>query len=156
MARPVPTLQQSQNLLVKLGLLESQSTVPGQTFEFAVSSVEVSGGAGPCLSRAHGTTNAEVTAVVKSAGEARPPDSRSSVPRQIPNPVSQSLLMKSLLMKLSRVVPDQVARPVARPVPSLQQPQSLLVKIGLLRSQSAAPRKVQCRDQRPWTRSLSC
>ena len=51
----------------------------------------------------------------------------------------KSLLMKSLLMKLSRVVPDQVARPV----PSLQQPQSLFLKIGLLRSQSAVPRNVQ-------------
>ena len=41
--------------------------------ELAVSSFEESGGAGPSGSRAHGTTSAEVTAVVKSAGEAWPP-----------------------------------------------------------------------------------
>ena len=69
MARPVPPLQQSQHLLIVLGLLGLQSTAPRRNPTFAVSSDE----AGPSWSRANDTTSAAVTAVAKSADQARLP-----------------------------------------------------------------------------------
>ena len=62
-ARPVPTAQQSQSLLVELDILESQSTVSGQNPFSQSLLVE------PVWSRAHGTTSADVTKVARSAGE---------------------------------------------------------------------------------------
>ena len=119
----------------------------------AESYAEKSGGAGPSWSGARGTTSADVTAVARTVGEAQPPEfAKYSATSDSESDLAERLLMKSLLMKLSLFCPDEVARPV----PSLQQPRSVLVKIGLLRSQRAVPRKVQCRDQCPWTRSLSC
>ena len=53
---------------------------------------ESSGGAGPCWSRAHGTTSAEVTAVVKYVGEARPPGfAKYSATQDVDVPWTRSL-----------------------------------------------------------------
>ena len=85
------------------------------------------------------TTRADVTAVAQYAGEAQPPR-----------------IAKHSARTESELAESYGGEHMARPTPKLQQPQSLLVKIGLLRSQSAVPRKVLCRDQCPRTRSLSC
>ena len=75
---------------------------------------------------------------------------QSTGPRQNPN--TQSLLMKSLLTKMGLLGPEQVARPAQ---PQQQQSRSLMMKFGLLGSQSAVPLSMPtCQCRTSWKKSM--
>ena len=99
-----------------------------QTVGMPVSQVEPavsSGEAGSSWTRTHGTTSAAATAVEKSVGEAWPPGFAEYSPTT--GSESQSFLEK---VKMDLLGPVQNARPV----PPMQQLQSLLVEVGFLLS----------------------
>ena len=102
--------------------------------ERVVELAESPGEAQSSWSRASATTAAAAVAtkVAKSVceGEARPCGMQSTGPRQ-------SLMLKSLV-ELGRLGPEHVARPA----PTLQQSQGLLVKLNLLNSRSTVPRQI--------------
>ena len=122
--RPTPTLQHSPGLLVKLGVLVSQSTAPRQN---PISR---------CLLMKLGLLESKSRVPRQNLVSQCPLmklgllESTSRVPRQ--NPISQCPLVKLGLYGLEQM---------AGTVPAFQQSQCLLVKLGLLKSQSRVPRR---------------
>ena len=147
-----PKRRQSQSLLMMLGFLRSQRTAPRQQSKLQ-SRVE-KGEAGSSGSRATCTTTATATTVAKSVGDAPPrgiakysgtatgttaaKSVRESEGRP-PRIVRYTVTAKSELA----VSPGGalLAQSRVHPVPLLQQPLSLLEKLGLLEPQSRGPRQ---------------